>query len=110
MFVNLNESNENRLPINANNQQDTNKIESKRQQDTTTSSTIEILHRTQCEEIKEDGELSDDNEGADDGGDSATAIGSAIQSPPRLFRSKLCDTDDDNSSSAYSESDRYSGI
>lgn len=65
--------------------------------------------QTQQEDTKEDGELSDDYDNQDDE-DGATVTGSTIQSPPRLYRSKLHDTEDDNSSSAYSESDRYSGM
>lgn len=96
--------------MNVNSLQDTKKIKLKRKQDTPASSTIEIEHQKQSDGIKEDGELSDDNEDEDDDDNFATVIGATIQSPPRLCRSKLYDTDDDNSSSAYSESDRYLGI
>lgn len=77
-------------------------------------------------ESKEDGELSDDdNDSDDDVADDDVAIenrnddeadeeeketsviGSIIQSPARLYGS-YHDTDDDNSSSAYSESGKYS--
>lgn len=76
-------------------------------------------------ESKEDGELSDDDNDSDDDVADADAIenhdddepddeekdtpviGSVIKSPARLYGS-YHDTDDDNSSSAYSESGKYS--
>lgn len=57
-----------------------------------------------ADESKEDGELSDE----DDDGDIVTE--SVIRSPPRLYGRRITSTDDENSSSAFSESDRYSGI
>lgn len=69
-------------------------------------------------ETKEDGELSDDdedndsdnddyaNDDSDDDKQEKDGTGSVIQSPPRLYVSPYHDTDDDNSSSAYSESGR----